>query len=94
MLYDRLIAPLRTEMIANQSTNDAAADTKFATNLEKTAEAYYNANRFLSTFIEHGLKDLDYTVQENTLAQRLLNVERRADCNESMYTCVTNCRGL
>lgn len=65
------------------SSGDESTGSKwFASNMEKSALAYYNCNRFLSTFIDHGLKDLDYTVQEKTVVQRLLDVEEMVDCSE------------
>ena len=40
---------------------------------EKTIHAYAGINRFLASFIDHSLKDIDYTVREKQWLERLLS---------------------
>ena len=43
--------------------------------VEKRLQAYNTLNRFLSAFIDHSLKDLDYLVRDKLLFERILNME-------------------
>lgn len=83
LLHDRLMAPLRSVILT--ASDEPAGSKFFAANMEKTASAYFAINRFLSAFIDHGLKDLDYTIRDKTLVQRILSVEQLDDCSESKW---------
>lgn len=43
--------------------------------IEKVVPTYLMVNKFLSGFIEHAFKDIDYTVKEKTSVESLLSVE-------------------
>lgn len=79
-----MVAPLRSVILT--ASDEPAGSKFFAANMEKTASAYVAINRFLSTFIDHGLKDLDYAIRDKTLVQRILDIEQLDDCNESKYS--------
>ena len=43
--------------------------------VEKRLQAYNTLNRFLSAFIDHSLRDLDYLVRDKLLFEHILNKE-------------------
>ena len=49
--------------------------SRLAPAVEKRLQAYNALNRFLSAFIDHSLRDLDYLVRDKLLFERILNME-------------------
>ena len=49
--------------------------SRLAPAVEKRLQAYNALNRFLSAFIDHALRDLDYLVRDKLLFERILNME-------------------
>ena len=43
--------------------------------VEKRIQAYNTLNRFLSAFIDHSLRDMDYLVRDKLLFEHILNME-------------------
>lgn len=43
--------------------------------IEKVVPTYLMINKFLSGFIEHAYKDLDYTVKEKTSLEAIMDIE-------------------
>ena len=49
--------------------------TSLPASVEKRLLAYNTLNRFLSAFIDHSLRDLDYLVRDKLLFEHILNME-------------------
>ena len=43
--------------------------------VEKCIQAYRSINRFLTAFIDHSLRDLDYLVKDKLLLERIFDME-------------------
>ena len=43
--------------------------------VERSIQAYVGMNRFLSAFIDHSLRDVDYLVKDKLLLERIFDVE-------------------
>lgn len=54
-------------------------------NVEKALQAYHTMNRFLSAFIEHALRDLDYVVKDKTFVENLLDVEFQEPIDQGIF---------
>ncbi len=51
------------------------AETKLSPNLERSVMAYNTMNKFLASFIEHSSTELDYTVKDKTLLEKIIDME-------------------
>lgn len=65
--YDAITMPLRTP--------GAARGAGAGNNDDKISEAYVSLNKFLSTFIDHGMADIDYIVKDKLLLEKILDME-------------------
>lgn len=87
VLYDKLKAALQPNahaMPPNFGDNSIEATGKtYEQNLQQMAQAQTTINRFLSAFIDHGLKDLDYVIQEKSIFEICLNYEFDSIVTES-----------
>ncbi|KAL9962665.1 hypothetical protein ACROYT_G031787 [Oculina patagonica] len=80
--YEDVVRPLRQSDIQQQRRNVPNAPmgqdgrgSRLAPAVEKRLQAYNALNRFLSAFIDHSLRDLDYLVRDKLLFERILNME-------------------
>lgn len=53
------------------------ADDKDKKNIEKSMDAYTNLNNFLMSFVDHSLRDIDYTVSSRNFIENVFNIELR-----------------
>ncbi|GCC36060.1 hypothetical protein chiPu_0014551 [Chiloscyllium punctatum] len=54
--------------------------------LQQNLKAYYTMNKFLSSFLEHAYKDMDYVVKEKLFLERILDFEfQRSDDRSFFY---------
>ncbi|XP_071496819.1 meckelin-like [Diadema antillarum] len=65
--YNSIVLPLRTP--------GAARGAGAGNSDEKISEAYVSLNKFLSTFIDHGMADIDYIVKDKLLLEKILDME-------------------
>ncbi|XP_041455503.1 meckelin-like [Lytechinus variegatus] len=65
--YDSIVLPLRAPGVAR--------GTGAGNNDDKISEAYVSLNKFLSTFIDHGMSDIDYVVKDKLLFEKILDME-------------------
>lgn len=79
--YEDVVRPLLQEGLQQQRRNipNSMGQDGRTTNLpaavEKRILAYNTLNRFLSAFIDHSLRDLDYLVRDKLLFEHILNME-------------------
>lgn len=95
LFYDRLILPLQksaNNQFAGFNQNGVNGSggvvinghkNSVEFNFEKTIMAYHNLNRFFGAFIDHALKDLDYTIQEKNILETVLDCELQSFITES-----------
>ncbi|XP_071959676.1 meckelin-like [Antedon mediterranea] len=69
--YDRILLPLANAQgrIESRGRPGAGGDS------ERLTGAYVAMNKFLSAFIDHGLRDIDYQVKDKLLMERILDME-------------------
>eukprot|EP00057_Strongylocentrotus_purpuratus_P027643 XP_011682117.1 PREDICTED: meckelin [Strongylocentrotus purpuratus] len=65
--YNSIVLPLRAP--------GAARGAGAGNNDDKISEAYVSLNKFLSTFIDHGMSDVDYVVKDKLLFEKILDME-------------------
>ncbi|XP_037038516.1 meckelin [Bradysia coprophila] len=77
ILYDKMIIPLHNLLKNGPESHHTleVGHKLYEQSLEKIASVYYNINRFLGAFIDHGLKDLEYIVQEKSVIEKVLEFE-------------------
>ncbi|GAB6027348.1 Meckelin [Chamberlinius hualienensis] len=56
-----------------------------ALGFEKNVEAYQEMNKFLSSFLEHALRDVDYVVKEKTFMETVLDIEFLEPIDKSIF---------
>ncbi|XP_053323888.1 meckelin [Spea bombifrons] len=52
---------------------------------EQCTKAYYTMNKFLSSFIDHAFKDMDYFVKDKLLFERMLGMEFMEPMDKSIF---------
>ncbi|XP_075172370.1 meckelin isoform X1 [Anomaloglossus baeobatrachus] len=57
----------------------------FATVSEQSTKAYNTMNKFLSSFIDHAFKDMDYFVKDKLLLERILSMEFMEPMDRSIF---------
>ncbi|XP_038662201.1 meckelin-like [Scyliorhinus canicula] len=78
--YDRILSPLSEAAKVNQSSREDSAT------LQQNLKAYFTMNKFLSSFLEHAYKDMDYVVKEKLFLERILDFEfQRSDDRSFFY---------
>ncbi|XP_048402305.1 meckelin-like isoform X2 [Stegostoma tigrinum] len=78
--YDRILSPLNEAARVNRSIHEDSAT------LQQNLKAYYTMNKFLSSFLEHAYKDMDYVVKEKLFLERILDFEfQRSDDRSFFY---------
>ncbi|XP_043562521.1 meckelin-like isoform X1 [Chiloscyllium plagiosum] len=78
--YDRILSPLNEAARVNRSIREDSAT------LQQNLKAYYTMNKFLSSFLEHAYKDMDYVVKEKLFLERILDFEfQRSDDRSFFY---------
>lgn len=96
LFYDRLILPLQksaNNQFAGYNHNGGNGGgviinghkNSVEFNFEKTIMAYHNLNRFFGAFIDHALKDFDYTIQEKNILESVLDCELQSFITESEF---------
>ncbi|XP_026476694.1 meckelin-like [Ctenocephalides felis] len=71
--YRKMTFPLTEQGRYGRATGTRAMSD--SERIEKCVQAYRNINRFLASFIDHALRDLDYEVRERGPVERLLDAE-------------------
>ncbi|XP_078066710.1 meckelin-like [Mustelus asterias] len=78
--YDRILSPLNEAASVNRSGREDSAT------LQQNLKAYFTMNKFLSSFLEHAYKDMDYVVREKLFLERILDFEfQRSDDRSFFY---------
>jgi len=54
--------------------------------LERSVKAYNTMNRYLSSFVEHAIRDNDYVVKDKLLLEKLLKNELQPPLDKSKFT--------
>ncbi|XP_077126973.1 meckelin isoform X4 [Ranitomeya variabilis] len=57
----------------------------FTTVSDQSTKAYNTMNKFLSSFIDHAFKDMDYFVKDKLLLERILNMEFMEPMERSIF---------
>ncbi|XP_040290242.1 meckelin [Bufo bufo] len=52
---------------------------------EQSTKAYYTMNKFLSSFIDHAFKEMDYFVKDKLLLERILSMEFMEPMDRSIF---------
>uniref|UniRef100_A0A8C5PZP9 Transmembrane protein 67 n=1 Tax=Leptobrachium leishanense TaxID=445787 RepID=A0A8C5PZP9_9ANUR len=52
---------------------------------EQSTKAYHTMNKFLSSFIDHAFKDMDYFVKDKLLLERILSMEFMEPMDKSIF---------
>ncbi|XP_067004734.2 meckelin [Anabrus simplex] len=78
--YRKVMSPISSIMTSSKRLSTAGGGgglrSKIASNdVDRSVQAYHSMNKFLSAYLEHALKDLDYDVKEKTFAESLLDIE-------------------
>eukprot|EP00794_Sanderia_malayensis_P012249 gene12249-13511_t len=53
--------------------------------MDRSVMAYNTMNKFLTSFIEHSSPELDYTVRDKTLLERILDMELQVPFDKSLF---------
>ncbi|XP_067905206.1 meckelin-like isoform X2 [Heterodontus francisci] len=78
--YDRILSPLNEAARVNRTGREDSAA------LQQNLKAYFTMNKFLSSFLEHAYKDMDYVVREKLFLERILDFEfQRSDDRSFFY---------
>ncbi|XP_018618484.1 meckelin [Scleropages formosus] len=77
--YDRILEPL-TRRNAPSRLIDASANP-----FEQNTKAYHTMNKFLSAFIDHAHRDLDYIVKDKLAFERLVGMEFMEAIDRSIF---------
>ncbi|XP_032891723.1 meckelin-like isoform X1 [Amblyraja radiata] len=78
--YDRILSPL-TEVARRNHGGHVDSPT-----MQQNLKAYFTMNKFLSSFLEHAYKDMDYVVREKLFLERILDFEfQRSDDRSFFY---------
>nr|XP_033788678.1 meckelin [Geotrypetes seraphini] len=56
-----------------------------STTFEQSTKAYHTMNKFLSSFIDHAHKDMDYFVKDKLLLERILGMELLEPIDKSIF---------
>ncbi|XP_049787619.1 meckelin isoform X2 [Schistocerca cancellata] len=76
--YNKVMSTVSPVIQPNKRLSAAAAGlrTKMPIgNTERILQAYQNLNKFLSAFLDHALKDLDYEIRDKLFVEALLDIE-------------------
>ncbi|XP_055326927.1 meckelin [Sitodiplosis mosellana] len=92
-LYNKLKSTLRKSMEEKNGPQNYQQNQPvetvgkfFEQNLEQIAHTNTTINRFLSAFIDHGLKDLDYIIQEKSILENIFDFEFDSNVTENRGT--------
>ncbi|GCB74576.1 hypothetical protein scyTo_0003667 [Scyliorhinus torazame] len=78
--YDRILSSINEAARVNRSSREDSAT------LQQNLKAYFTMNKFLSSFLEHAYKDMDYVVKEKLFLERILDFEfQRSDDRSFFY---------
>ncbi|XP_071823603.1 meckelin-like isoform X2 [Apostichopus japonicus] len=72
--YSRILQPLNLTRAEQQRANQAQSN-RSGTKVDTILEAYGTMNKFLSAFIDHGMRDIDYLVKDKLLLEKILDME-------------------
>ncbi|KXJ16794.1 Meckelin [Exaiptasia diaphana] len=81
--YNQVVEPLRQRDQQAQRRNIPASSGgsggqgSLPIAIERSIQSYMAMNRFLSGFIDHSLRDMDYLVYDKLLFERIFNIEVR-----------------
>ncbi|XP_064640211.1 meckelin-like isoform X2 [Lineus longissimus] len=81
--YDKALMPVAEINAAGSAASKMEKGQPGSPNaaISKSMQAYKNVTKFLSAFIDHSLKDIDYLVKDKVLMENILDVEFD-DCSE------------
>ncbi|XP_012554486.2 meckelin isoform X1 [Hydra vulgaris] len=92
LTYEKILQPLMTRNENNTRRNPTSAKQNPALPgsslppfLELSVHAYETMNKYLTTFIEHALRDNDYIVKEKLLMEKLFNLELQSPLEKSIF---------
>uniref|UniRef100_UPI00398E4F66 meckelin-like n=1 Tax=Pristiophorus japonicus TaxID=55135 RepID=UPI00398E4F66 len=77
--YDRILSPLNEAARGNRTGREDSAT------LQQNLKAYFTMNKFLSSFLEHAYKDMDYVVREKLFLERILDFEFQRSEDRSFF---------
>ncbi|XP_067853617.1 meckelin-like [Heptranchias perlo] len=77
--YDRILSPLNEAARVNRTSREDSAT------LQQNLKAYFTMNKFLSSFLEHAYKDMDYVVREKLFLERILDFEFQRSEDRSFF---------
>ncbi|XP_037076463.1 meckelin-like [Pollicipes pollicipes] len=74
--YDNLMAPMQqTAGSGGQRAAGGDATAGAPRELHPSVQAYNTINKFLAAFIEHAIKELDYTVKDKKFIEAMIDIE-------------------
>ncbi|XP_036391497.1 meckelin-like [Megalops cyprinoides] len=76
---DRILLPIKEASVATHQHGGAEGPQ------EQTTKAYYSMNRFLSSFIEHANKDMDYILKDKLLLERIMKYEFQQPIERTIF---------
>nr|XP_006818273.1 PREDICTED: meckelin [Saccoglossus kowalevskii] len=68
--YDKIMQPLTAPQERGQRSGGRGS-----VDMERSLQAFQTMNKFLSAFLDHSLRDLDYIVKDKLLLERILDME-------------------
>ncbi|XP_007887413.2 meckelin-like [Callorhinchus milii] len=77
--YDRILAPLQEVARINRGLGGDSES------LQQNLKAYSTMNKFLSSFLDHAYKDMDYTVRDKLFLERILDFEFQQSEDRSFF---------
>lgn len=80
--YCQIMQPINQQQ-HTQTTN--RMENGGATGNLETLQAYHNMNKYLSAFIEHSIKDVDYLVKDKTFLENVMDAEFVETLGQSIF---------
>ncbi|XP_067888739.1 uncharacterized protein [Heterodontus francisci] len=77
--YDKIREPLHWSSVSGQLLNSSGDS------FEHRVKAYNTTNKFLGSFIDHALRDMDYIVQDKLLLERLIGMELHEPIDKTIF---------
>ncbi|XP_068992594.1 meckelin [Neodiprion pinetum] len=78
--YDKIMNPIKLE-----ESRFLRSDIISTSNLERNIQTYQKMKQFLTQFIDHCFKDLEYTVRDKQFLEKLLDIEFREGVEKSIF---------
>ncbi|XP_014675060.1 PREDICTED: meckelin-like [Priapulus caudatus] len=75
--YDRVFSPLTSNQPTQMTSGPSAGPSRAIDDMraDQGIQAYLTINKFLSGYIDHSLRDIDYVVKDKLLLENVLDVE-------------------